>query len=118
LPANKKLIISLIDIQGNLESSSVDTAQAKLSFEAFLAGSSQKIQTKTMRLNSGKRSFLFRKINTLSSNCGGESILRINSNIILSCSSTIRPAQLQAPNLNEIVQVKKIKVSLSLEDCN
>lgn len=118
LPANKKLVISLIDIQGNLESSSAQGAQAKLSFEAFLAGSSQKIQTKTMRLSSGKRSFLFRKTNTLSSNCGGESILRINSNLILSRASSLKPAQQQAPGLNDIAQVKKIKVSLSLEDCN
>ena len=92
--------------------------QAKLSFEAFLAGSSQKVQTKTMRLTSGKRSFLLRKTNTLSSNCGGESILRINSNMILSRTSTMKPAQQQGPSLNEIAQVKKIKVSLSLEDCN
>lgn len=118
LPAGKKLVISLIDIQGNLESSSVEGAQAKLSFEAFLAGSGQKAQVKTMRLTSGKRSFLFRKTNTLSSTCGGESILRINSNIILSRANAVRPNQLQAPSLNDIAQVKKIKVSLSLEDCN
>jgi hypothetical protein len=117
LPANKKLVISLIDIQGNLESSSTDGAQAKLTFEAFLAGSSQKAQIKTMHLTSGKRSFLFRKTNTLSSTCGGESILRINSSIILTRANSIKPTQLQVPVLNEIAQVKKIKVSLSLEDC-
>lgn len=116
LPANKKLVISLIDIQGNLESSNADGVQAKLSFEAFLAGSSQKVQTKNMRLSAGKRSFLFRKTNTLSSNCGGESILRINSNMILTRASAIKSEQ--TPVLSEIAQVKKIKVSLSLEDCN
>jgi hypothetical protein len=58
------------------------------------------------------------KRNILSSTCGGESILRINCNIILSRASSLRLLQQQAPSLNKIAQVKKIKVSLSLEDCN
>ncbi|MBY0555089.1 DUF4360 domain-containing protein [bacterium] len=114
LPAGKKLVVSLIDVQGQVSGlSDTSKTSGKLSFEAFLAGSSQKIQTKTMTLNQGKRSFIMRKTNVLSSNCGGESQLRINTNALLTTAS----GSLTAAQASEIMQVKKISVYMNLEDC-
>ncbi|MEQ1723692.1 MAG: DUF4360 domain-containing protein [Pseudobdellovibrio sp.] len=111
LPANKKLVISLIDVQGQVNGASVDSkTSAKLSFEAFLAGSSQKIQTKAMTLNQGNRAFIMRKTNVLSSTCGGESQLRINTNALLTQATA-------DTSLTEIMQVKKLSIYMNLEDC-
>ena len=112
LPKNKKLVVSLIDIQGQMVGVALSTSTAKVSFEAFLAGSSQKVQVKTIALNQGKRTFLYRKTNVLSSTCGGQSQLRLNSNIILQKASASTP---QSPN--EVLQVKKIRVFMNVEDC-
>lgn len=115
LPKNKKLVVSLIDIQGQIESATPNsTNTAKISFEAFLAGTSQKIQVKDLSLKEGKKSFLMRKTNLLSSTCGGESILRLNSNILLTKGSPTIGAKPAEPDL---VQIKKIRVFLSVEDC-
>ncbi len=114
LPAGKKLVVSLIDIQGQVEASNPNTnATAKITFEAFLAGTSQKSQIKTIALKEGKRSFLYRKTNVLNSTCGGESILRLNSNVLL----TKTAASVAQVGPAELVQVKKISVYMNLEDC-
>lgn len=114
LPAGKKLVISLIDVQGQVKGlSETSKTTGKLSFEAFLAGTSQKIQTKTMTLNQGHRGFIMRKTNVLSSNCGGESQLRINTNALLTTAS----GSLSAAQASELMQVKKISVYMNLEDC-
>ena len=112
LPKNKKLVVSLIDIQGQIDGAPASTSTGKVSFEAFLAGSSQKVQVKTIALNEGKRTFLYRKTNVLTSTCGGSSQLRLNSNIILQKGAASKPQ-----DSNEVLQVKKIRVFLNVEDC-
>ncbi len=114
LPKNKKLVVSLIDVQGQIESSVPGSKSlGRVTFEAFLAGSSQPSQVKQIAMAQGKKSFLMRKTNLLSSACGGQSLLRLNSNIILQKGAG-QIAQLQNP---EVLQVKKIRVFLNVEDC-
>ncbi len=113
LPKNKKLVVSLIDLQGDTDGQvGTSSAVAKISFEAFLAGSSQKIQTKNVALSQGRKSFLFRKTNVLNSTCGGQSVLRLNSNVILTKTAVAR-----ADASVETLAVKKVKIFLNVEDC-
>ena len=118
LPKNKMLVISLIDIQGQVENNADNLlAVGRVSFEAFLAGSSQKIQTKTIALNQGKKSFLYRKTNVLNSTCGGDSILRLNSNVILNKGTAVSTSKTLLDAPQEMLQVKKISIYMSLENC-
>ncbi|MCC2678197.1 MAG: hypothetical protein K0R29_773 [Pseudobdellovibrio sp.] len=114
LPKNKKLVVSLIDVQGQIDSSVAGSKSlGRVTFEAFLAGTNQPSQVKQIAMAQGKKSFLMRKTNLLSSACGGQSLLRLNSNIILQKGAG-QVSQLANP---EVLQIKKIRVFLSVEDC-
>lgn len=114
LPKNKKLVVSLIDVQGQIDSSIAGSKSlGRVTFEAFLAGTSQPSQVKPIALAQGKKSFLMRKTNLLSSTCGGQSLLRLNSNIILQKGA----GQVASQQNPEVLQVKKIRVFLNIEDC-
>lgn len=106
LPASKRLVISLIDLSGELNLQQQSTA--KLSFEAFLTGGQQKVMEKNLGSNTNQfSSFLMRKTDVLKSTCGGTDLMRINSNVLMKAASA----------KNEYVSVKNIKMYLALEDC-
>lgn len=111
IPAGRRLVISLIDLQGQMNGSAASPNTAQISLEAFLAGSSQPVLTKALNLSAGTKSILMRKTNVLSTACGGDTILRLNSNVILRRG-------LNAPAaVSDMVQIKKVSIYLSLETC-
>ena len=106
VPASKRLVISLIDLSGELNLQQSSTS--KLSFEAFLTGGQQKITEKNLGASVNQyNSFLLRKNDVLKSTCGGSDLMRINSNVLLKSTSS----------KNEYVSIKNIKIYLALEDC-
>lgn len=106
VPAAKRVVISLIDLGGELNL--IAGTSARLSVEAFLAGTQQKVQEKKLGATINQQNtFLMRKSDVLKSNCGGTDIMRINSNLL---------AQ-NFTGKNEFVTVKSFQVYLSLEDC-
>ena len=106
VPAKKRVVISLIDIGGEFDFQ--PKTSGKLSFEAFLSGNRNAILEKVLGNESGqKNSFLMRKTDVLKSTCGGNDIMRINSNLISKSLST----------KNEYSTVKSISIYLALEDC-
>lgn len=112
LPAGKRLTISLIDVSGEVRPQSADLkSTSTLRFEAFLAGSTGKINSKAVALGSEARTVLFRKTDVITTGCGTSEILRLNVNNALSSKGTA------ADGLINQSQVKKISVYLNLEDC-
>ena len=113
LPAGKRLTISLIDLVGEVRPQSAELkSSATLRFEAFMAGSSGKVQSKVVALGSEARTVLFRKTDVLTTGCGTTETLRLNVNNALTSKGTA------ATGLKNQSQVKKISVYLNLEDCN
>jgi hypothetical protein len=111
IPAGRRLVISLIDLQGQVNGSTASPNTAQVSLEAFLAGSSQPVLTKALNLNSGTKSFLMRKTNILATTCGGDTMLRLNSNVIM------RRGAKASSGSADMVQIKKVSIYLSLETC-
>ncbi|MBY0414189.1 MAG: DUF4360 domain-containing protein [Bdellovibrionales bacterium] len=106
VPEKKRVVISLIDLGGEFDLQANSTS--KVSFEAFLSGGQQK----TIDKNLGKglaqvKSFLMRRTDVLKSSCGGNDLMRINSNISSQSTSS----------KNEFVTVKSIALYMTLEDC-
>jgi hypothetical protein len=106
VPASKRIVISLIDLSGELNLQAGVTS--KLSFEAFLTGGQQKLLEKQLGSNVVQQnSFLMRKSDVLKSSCGGSDLMRINSNLLAQKISA----------KNDYVSVKSIQIFLSIEDC-
>lgn len=112
LPKNKRLVISLVDLQGVVSPKTTLKSVATVNFEAFVAGEKNSVKTKTINLGADDRSFLFRKTDLLKSGCGTQDIIRLNTSAVL--SSTGSSAEAAATNS---VQVKKISILMNLEDC-
>lgn len=112
LPAGKRLTISLIDVSGEVRPQSADLkSTSTLRFEAFLAGSTGKLNSKVVALGSEARTVLFRKTDVITTGCGTSEILRLNVNNALSSKGSA------VEDLTNQSQVKKISVYLNLEDC-
>ena len=112
LPAGKRLTISLIDVSGEVRPQSADLkSTSTLKFEAFLAGSTNKVQQKVVALGSEARTVLFRKTDVITTGCGTSEILRLNVN-----NSLISKGNAANGEINQS-QVKKISIYLNLEDC-
>lgn len=112
LPAGKRLTISLIDLSGEVRPQSADLkSTSTLRFEAFLAGSTGKVQQKVVALGSEARTVLFRKTDVINTGCGTSEVLRLNVNNALASKGSA------AAGLINQAQVKKISVYLNLEDC-
>lgn len=112
LPAGKRLTISLIDVSGEVRPQAADLkSTSTLKFEAFLAGSTGKLNAKVVALGSEARTVLFRKTDVITTGCGTSEILRLNVNNALSSKGSA------AVGLTNQSQVKKISVYLNLEDC-
>ena len=122
LPAGKKLTISLIDLQGQVVPRASDlTSAVNVKFEAFLAGSRSRTNMKTINLKQDDRSFLFRKTDVLSSGCGTNDIVRVNTSQILRSQAQAtneagKPNQTADLSVNS-TQIKKISLFMNLEDC-
>lgn len=113
LPAGKRLMISLIDVTGEVRPQSAELQSTNtIRFEGFLAGQQGKVHSKTVVLGSEARTVLFRKTDVITTGCGSSEILRLNvNNILQSRGSVAGSEQNQA-------QIKKISVYLNLEDCS
>jgi len=112
LPSGKRLTISLIDVSGEVRPQSADLkSTSTLKFEAFLAGSTNKVQQKVVALGSNARTFLFRKTDVITTGCGTSEILRLNVNNALVSKGSVANGEINQS------QVKKISVYLNLEDC-
>ncbi|MFZ3230909.1 MAG: DUF4360 domain-containing protein [Pseudobdellovibrio sp.] len=119
LPKGKRLVISLVDMQGSVRpnSSSLQTTST-LKFEAFLAGSANTSNMKVISLGTNDRTFLFRKTDVLSSGCGTNDMIRLNtSSTLASKVISTKPPTLN-PAAANISQIKKISVYMNMEDCN
>lgn len=116
LPAGKRLVISLVDLQGVVMPKVAGVqSSAIIRFEAFLAGSSSPSNVKTIALGNDDRSFLFRKTDVLSSGCGTSDIIRLNTTNTL--TSKVVNANAVAGALPNSAQIKKISVYMNLESC-
>lgn len=106
VPANKRVVVSLIDLGGDFSLQA--GTSAKVRFEAFLTGGQQKALEKNLARESAQsNSFLMRKTDVLKSTCGGNDIMRLNSNIVARSSV----------DKKEYVGIKSISLYLALEDC-
>lgn len=113
LPAGKRLTISLIDLNGEVRPQTADLkSTSTLKFEAFLAGSTGKVNSKAVALGSEARTVLFRKTDVITTGCGTSEILRLNVNNTLISKGTALNGEVNQS------QVKKISVYLNLEDCH
>jgi hypothetical protein len=116
LPKGKRLVISLIDLTGIVRPENVNlTSKNTLRFEAFMAGSQGKVNSKIIQLGSSARTVLFRKTDVLTTGCGTSEILRLNAN------NTLQSKKLNSEIIeerNNVAQVKKMTVYLTLESCD
>ena len=118
LPKGKRLVISLIDLQG-LVSPKLAQLQtvSTVKFEAFIAGTVNPSNAKVINLGSDDRSFLFRKTDVLSSGCGTNEIIRLNTSNTLT-SKIISQSSTGSENIiSNTSQIKKISVLMNLESC-
>lgn len=106
LPAKKRLVISQIDLLGKVDLE--QGSQAKLSFEAFLSGSSSPLRTRTISAAADLNGrVLTRRTEILRSKCGGSDLVRMNTNIVTQGSQ----------KRLESFSVRSLSLYLSLEDC-
>lgn len=106
LPSKKRLVISQIDLLGKLDLD--QGSQVKLSFEAFLAGTSSALRTRTISPTTDLNGrILTRRIEILRSKCGGADLVRMNTNIVMKGSEK----RLESFSLGSL------SLYLSLEDC-
>lgn len=106
LPKNKRLVISQIDLLGEIDI--LDGTVSKISFEAFLAGTTAPKKVRTLapaRPLKGK--VLTRRTDVLRSKCGGSDIVRLNT-----------AAQTSGNGRGyESLEIQALSLYLSLEDC-
>lgn len=106
LPPRKRLVISQIDLIGKVDLEA--GSQAKLTFEAFLAGSSSIQKSRVLNPNAplfGR--VLTRRTEILKSKCGGSDLVRMNTNIMTKGSQ----------KRIESFSLGSLSLFLSLEDC-
>jgi hypothetical protein len=109
--AGKKILITQIDLVGDLDLEKLKAV--KVSFDSFTVGG--KVNSQVKDINSGSENlsqgFLFRENLTTETACGGEGILRLNSNILLQDNSR------QSTSKASYAKVSRIAVSLKSVDC-
>ena len=109
LPKNKRLVISQIDLLGKVDISSATTSQ--LTFEAFLAGTTAAIKTRSFAAQNGGQligKVLTRRTDVLKSKCGMPDTIRLNSSVLAKGGSNSKI---------EGLSVDQTTLFLSLEDC-
>jgi hypothetical protein len=107
LPARKRLVISQIDLRGKLDL--LPRTQTQITFEAFLAGSSNTLKTRTIKAQAAlKGRVQVRRTEVLQSKCGGADTIRLNTAL----ATTSNALGLESSQLDEL------SLYMSLQDCN
>lgn len=107
LPNKKRLVISQIDLRGKVDL--LARSQTQISFEAFLAGNSNSLKTRTIKAQSAlKGRVQVRRTEVLQSKCGGADIIRLNTAL----ATTTNSLGLESSQLDEM------SLYMSLQDCN
>ncbi|MBF0363184.1 MAG: DUF4360 domain-containing protein [Oligoflexia bacterium] len=109
LPANKRLVVSQIDMSEKLDLSDAGVV-VSMQYEAFLSGQSAPVSKKefisTVPELHGK--LLLRRNDVLTSSCGGKDLLRINTSSMMKTATT---------NINT-AEVERITLYFKVEECN
>lgn len=118
LPKGKRLVISLIDLQG-VVSPRIGQLQttSSIKFEAFIAGTIKPSNAKVITLGSDERSFLFRKTDVLTSGCGTTEMIRLNTSNTLTSKVISQTTTGSESILANTSQIKKISVLMNIESC-
>jgi hypothetical protein len=110
--AGKKLIITQVDVSGDVDLEKLKTA--KITVDTFAVGSAMKTQVKDIASGNShglSAGFLVRENLAAETACGGDGILRLNSNIIL------QDAAKETTAVVSYTQVSRITLSLKSVDC-
>lgn len=106
LPRSKRLVISQIDLLGQADI--LDGTTSKISFEAFLAGTTAPKKVRTLAPSAPlKGKVLTRRTDVLKSKCGQADIVRLNTSLQTA----------SAGRANESLVMQEMSLYLSLEDC-
>ncbi len=106
VPAKKQLVISQIDLRGKVDL--LAKSQTQVSFEAFLAGTSNTQKSRVIKAaNNLKGRIQVRRTEVLKSTCGGSDTIRLNTAL----ATTGNGLGLESSQLDEI------SLYLSLQDC-
>lgn len=109
--AGKKIIITQIDISGDVDLEKQKVA--KITVETFAVGGKAKTQVKDINSGANELSagFLVRENLTAETTCGGEGILRLNSNLLLQDAVKKNAAK------TSYAKVSRVALSLKAIDC-
>lgn len=109
--AGKKMIITQVDISGDVDLEKAKSA--KISVDTFAVGGKVKSQVKDIVSGDSDLSagFLVRENLTAETACGGDGILRLNSNVILQDSSK------DSTVVASYAKVSRVVLSLKSVDC-
>lgn len=120
--AGKKVIITQVDLLGDVElekEKNVQVSAEIFSVGGIISTQTKKIQSNNQSLNGG---FLFRETLSVESSCGGEGILRLNSNLLIQeakLNSNLPESSKTQLNTSSKVSYAKIgKITLSFKSVN
>jgi hypothetical protein len=104
MPKNKKLLIGLVDVFGDVHLNEEDLA--KIHFNVFFSGTKGNTNSRFFQKQKTNGPFILRSNGLLESSCGADTILRFNSSIFLNGNSS-----------QSNIRVKDISLYLSVVDC-
>lgn len=109
--AGKKIIITQVDLVGDVDLEKEKSV--RLSFDTFTVGGKMNSQTKEINSVGSNLSagFLFRENLTTETTCGGEGIVRLNSNVLILDNAK------QATSKASYAKVSRVVLSLKSVDC-
>ncbi|MGZ5280531.1 MAG: DUF4360 domain-containing protein, partial [Pseudobdellovibrionaceae bacterium] len=106
LPAKKQLVISQIDLRAKVDLRA--KSQTQIAFEAFLAGSSNTLKTRTVKAQQNLNGRVqVRRTEVLKSACGGADTIRLSATLLTNSNGLAL----------ESAQIDETLLYMSLQDC-